>query len=392
MTATAAPLPAPAAPTSAGGFDAQAQLREYAYYTVEWLRAHAADIAIAVAAGAIIYLVLRAARRLVRRAAARHVDQAGFGATALRVLARTRQFFLVMVSVRLVDGYANPPELLAQTIRVLFILAAAIQAAIWARELVMSVVRQRAAQGSNETLGNAMAIINVLVSIALFAIAAIVVLDNVGVNVTGLIAGLGIGGIAIGLAAKGVFEDLFAALAIIFDRPFRTGESIQFGGISGTVERIGLKSTRIRALTGEEIIVSNTNLLNERLSNFARLERRRMHFAIGVTYETPVGKLRAVPTIAREIIEAGGHRLVRCGFVAFGASSLDFELQFDVLSADYDVVFKARHDVGLALIERFAAEGIAFAYPVQVAYTAAPDGTLVTPWPPPEGGLAPAAR
>jgi small-conductance mechanosensitive channel len=347
-----------------------------------WLRAHSADIAIASAAGLLVYLVLRTARRYVRRAAARQADANGIGATILRVLARTGHFFLIMVSIRLVVGYANPPELIGNTVRILFIIAATFQAAIWVREAILGIVRARAVQSGHEMLGSALSLINVLVSIALFAIAIIVVLDNVGVNVTGLIAGLGIGGIAIGLAAKGVFEDLFAALAIIFDRPFRVGETIGFEGRSATVERIGMKSTRLRALTGEEIIVSNTALLNKELSNYARLERRRMSFIIGVTYETPVPKLRALPDIARAIVEAQGHTMIRCGMTAFGASSIDYELQFDVLSDDYAVVFAARHAVGLTLIERFAAEGIGLAYPTQVSYTAAPDGTFVLPYSP----------
>ncbi len=348
----------------------------------DWVRAHSADIALASAAGLLIYLVLRTARRYVRRAAARQADANGIGATLLRVLARTGHFFLIMVSIRLVVGYANPPELIGNTVRILFIIAATFQAAIWVREAILGIVRDRAVQSGHEMLGSALSLINVLVSIALFAIAIIVVLDNVGVNVTGLIAGLGIGGIAIGLAAKGVFEDLFAALAIIFDRPFRVGETIGFDGRSATVERIGMKSTRLRALTGEEIIVSNTALLNKELSNYARLERRRMTLIFGIAYETPVAKLRAIPAMARQIVEDADHSVIRCGMTGFASSSIDFELQFDVHSDDYAVVFDARHAIGMALVERFTAEGIAFAYPVQIAYTAAPDGSLVLPYPP----------
>jgi small-conductance mechanosensitive channel len=361
---------------------AMARLTLWASDADDWVRAHSADIAIASLAGLLLYLVLRTMRRYVRRAATRQADANGVGATILRVLARTGHFFLVMVSIRLVVGYANPPELIGNTVRILFIIAATFQAAIWVREAILGIVRARAVQSGHEMLGSALSLINVLVSIALFAIAIIVVLDNVGVNVTGLIAGLGIGGIAIGLAAKGVFEDLFAALAIIFDRPFRVGETIGFEGRSATVERIGMKSTRLRALTGEEIIVSNTALLNKELSNYARLERRRMTLIFGITYETPVAKLRSVPALARAIVETADHSLIRCGMTGFGDSSIDFELQFDVHSDDYAVVFDARHAIGMALVERFASEDITFAYPVQIAYTAAPDGSLVLPYAP----------
>ncbi len=357
-----------------------AELRSSYATAIDWLQAHWGEIAIASAAGVLLYLILRFARRTIRKAAARQPEADGVWATTLRVLSRTKHFFLIMVSIRLVIGVANPPDLVGSTVRLFFIVAAAFQVAIWAREVVMSVVRHRAQHGSSEALASALTLINVLVTIAFFTIAAIVILDNIGVNVTGLVAGLGIGGIAIGLAAKGIFEDLFASLSIIFDRPFRRGETIGFDGRSATVERIGLKSTRLRALTGEELIVSNTALLNKELSNFARLERRRMSFTIGVTYETPPEKLRAIPSITKEIVEADGHTFIRCGMTGFGASSIDYELQFDVLSDEFLVVFNARHAIGMALIERFAAEDIGFAYPTQVSYTAAPNGSLVLPY------------
>jgi small-conductance mechanosensitive channel len=370
-------IPPPTPPTSSNPI---AELRSSYTHVVEWLQIHWGEVAIAAAAGLLLYVVLRFIRRRIRNAAARQLETDSVWATTLRVLARTKHFFLIMVSVRLVVGFANAPELIGSTVRFLFILAAAFQVAIWAREVVMSVVRHRAQNGSHEILGSALTLINILVTIAFFSIAGIVVLDNVGVNVTGLIAGLGIGGIAIGLAAKGIFEDLFASLSIIFDRPFRVGETIGFEGRSATVERIGMKSTRLRALTGEELIVSNTALLGKELANFAQLERRRMSFTIGVTYETPRQKLRAIPDIVRQLVEAEGHTLVRCGMIAFAASSIDYELQFDIHSTDFMVAFNARHAIGMALLDRFAAEGISFAYPTTVSYTAAPDGSLVLPY------------
>jgi small-conductance mechanosensitive channel len=357
------------------------QVRSIGRDAVGWIELHGGELLVAIAAGAAVYVLLRVIRRWVRGRAAVHPDISGIGATILRTLARTRHFFLIMVAARLVVGYASAPVLIDQTVRFLFIVAVALQAAIWAREVVMSLVRHRASETQNETLANAMAVINVLVSISLFAVAVIVVLDNVGVNVTGLIAGLGIGGIAIGLAAKGIFEDLFAALAIIFDRPFRKGESIRFDQTTATVERIGLKSTRLRALTGEEVVISNTNLLSKQLSNFARQSHRRMTLPVALTYETPVEKLRAVPDIVRAAITEHGGEFIRCGMTGFGTSSIDFDIQFDVRSEDYDVVFHTRHSIGLSLIDRFAAEGIRFAYPAQVSFTAAPDGSLIMPYP-----------
>lgn len=372
----------PATPTIVTSPDALTQLHDGWDYVLAWLAAHSGDIALATGAGALIYAVLRFARRMVRKAAAKQSDHDGFWATTLRVLARTRHFFLIMVSIRLVVGFANPPVVLADIVRFLFIVAAAFQVAIWAREVIMSMVRQRAAQGASDMLANALSLINVLVSVGLFAIAAIVVLDNLGVNVTALVAGLGIGGIAIGLAAKGVFEDLFSALAIIFDRPFRKGDVIGFDQFTATVERIGLKSTRLRSLSGEEVVVSNMNLLNKEVKNFASVPRRRLNLDFGVTYQTPAPTVERIPDMARDIVEGAGHTLIRCGLMRFGTSSLDFELQFDVFDDDYNRVFMHRHAIGVALMQRFRAEGISFAYPTQVAFTADPDGTLISPWPP----------
>src|SRR4029079_719783 len=163
---------------------------------------------------------------------------------------------------------------------------AALQGAVWARELIMGVVGRHSGDEAGEnTLANALAVIRVLVSVTLFAVAIIVILDNLGVNVTALVAGLGIGGIAIGLAAQGIFSDLFAALAILFDKPFRRGDTIRFDQTVGRVERIGLKTTRMRSLSGEQIIMANTKLLEREIHNLADGRLRRMTIPFGLRYE-----------------------------------------------------------------------------------------------------------
>src|SRR3546814_7121155 len=128
-----------------------------------------------------------------------------------------------------------------------------------------------------------------------------------GVNVTGLVAGLGIGGIAIGLAAQGIFSDLFASLSIIFDRPFRVGQAIKYDNSSGTVERIGLKSTHISSANGELLVISNTNLLSKEITNYEHLHRRRVTFPIGVIFQTTPAMLRALPALLEEQVKATGH-------------------------------------------------------------------------------------
>jgi small-conductance mechanosensitive channel len=264
------------------------------------------------------------------------------------------------------------------TIHILFIIAAALQGAIWLREIILGVILRRTSRDpdQHETLQNAMTLIRLLVTVVLFSIAAIVILDNLGVDVTGLVAGLGIGGIAIGLAAQGIFSDLFAALSIIFDKPFRRGETISFDNITGTIEKIGLKSTRLRAITGEEIIISNTNLLDKELINQTRLARRRTRFEIGVVYQTAPEQARAIPAMLKKIVEDNDAKFIRSGFVGFGDSSINFELDFDIMSSDYEVVYDGRHKIGLAILEKFNDEGLEFAYPTLMIFTSGAEGFL----------------
>jgi small-conductance mechanosensitive channel len=221
----------------------------------------------------------------------------------------------------------------------------------------------------------------VLVTVALFAIALILVLDNLGVSVTGLVAGLGIGGIAIGLAAQGIFSDLFAALSIIFDRPFRKGDTITFGTTTGTVEHIGLKSTRIRALTGEEVIISNAKLLEQQVQNWALLDRRRAVMQFGLVYQSAPELVARIPLELQEIVETQPlGTFDRCHAFQFGASSIDFELVFFVESSAYPDFMAVRQAVMLGMMRRFAELGAEFAYPTTTNFTAAPDGTMIMPY------------
>ena len=350
--------------------------------TSEWLSVHYVQIAIAIGAGILIYLALTALRQFGKRWRGDFGDPLGYTNVLGCAVARTTHFFMLMVAAKLVAGYADPPAALFKTIAFLFTIAAVLQGAIWAREIILGLIERKtlAEDGQGETLANAMGLIRVLVTFALFAIATIVVLDNLGVNVTGLVAGLGIGGIAIGLAAQGIFSDLFAALSIIFDKPFRRGETITYDTTTATVEKIGLKSTRMRAITGEKKVMSNANLLQKEITSYFTLDHRRIKFAIGVIYQTPPQLAAQIPDILKEIIEAHGGNFVRSGFVNFGASSLDFEVEFDVYLPDWDSIYQVRHKVGLAILQRFNDAGLEFAYPTQTTFTAAPDGQMIMPY------------
>lgn len=391
--ATAAAKPASTRPAAAT--NPIEDIRAWWDSSVAWVDSHWLQIGIAIAAGLAIYFLLSMLRGFALKRAQATPGEFTLTHIVGRVIHKTKSFVLAIVAVRLVAGYAQPPAVIMQIIQLVFTVAVVLQVAIWAREVILGLIQRRASDGHNETLANAMGIIRLLISVALFAIAAIVILDNMGVNVTGLVAGLGIGGIAIGLAAQGIFSDLFASLSIIFDRPFRVGETIKYDTSTATVERIGLKSTRLRSINGELLVVSNTNLLAKEITNFAHLHRRRVTFAIGVIYQTSPAMLRELPALLEEQVRAAGHEFIRSSFVTFGPSSLDFELLFDVYSEDFDVVTAARTEVGIRVFDAMAKAGYEFAYPTQTTFTAAPDGTMIMPYaesPKPKATAAKAAK
>lgn len=246
--------------------DFSAQMRDIWASTLAWFEAYWLQIIIAGVIAASIVAGLYALRRLGRKLCRPGRTRGDWLVVLGRVVSKTTNYFIIMVAIRAVDGYAQTPPALDRFVTFFFTLAAVLQGAIWAREFILGAIEHRtsAEHFQGEAIINAMGLIRLLVSVVVFAVAAVVLLDNIGVNVTGLVAGLGVGGIAIGLAAQGIFADLFAALAIIFDRPFSKGDQVSFDSSSGTIEAIGLKSTRIRAYTGELRIISNKNLLDKK--------------------------------------------------------------------------------------------------------------------------------
>lgn len=347
-----------------------------------WLEVNWLNITVAVGAAVLIYTVLSGAKTFFRRLARKHGQHSTLALILGRCAARTSHLFMALVAARLVVRYASPPEWLHDIVHFLFTIVTVFQVAMWVRESVLALIERRSdpATGS-ETIANAMGVIRVLVTVGLFAIASVVILDNMGVNVTGLVAGLGIGGIAIGLAAQGIFSDLLAALSIIIDRPFRQGEVITYDKTTARVERIGLKSTRLRAVTGERKIISNANLLQKEITGLQHIDVKRATFLLGLVYHTAPDMAERVPGILKEIVEDAGLIFVQAGFTGFGASTLDYQFDFDVPDPDHANYFMLRHKVGLAILRRFNAEGIEFAFPTQTSIAAAPDGRLIMPYP-----------
>lgn len=205
--------------------------------------------------------------------------------------------------------------------------------------------------------------------VVLWALGGLFVLSNLGVEITSLIAGLGIGGIAIAFALQGVLGDLFASLSIYLDKPFRVGDFIIIGSDMGVVERIGIKSTRIKTLQGQELVVSNTELTTARVNNYKKMEERRIAVQFGITYETPQEKVREVPGIVKRIFEnIDGARMDRAHFMSFGDFALIFEVVYYVTSADYNEYMDIQQAFNFELMQRFAEVGVEFAYPTQTLH------------------------
>jgi len=352
-----------------------------------WTVENLSDIAFALAVAAGIVVLLYGVRALVLRACKQLGPQHAFASVFVDVVRKTRLWFLVALAVQLVQGYLHPPQDVAKTIVFLFTVAAALQVAIWARALILGMIALRATdhEGDASGLASAMSIIRLLVSFAVFAIAAVVILDNLGADVTGLVAGLGIGGIAIGLAAQGIISDLFAALSILFDKPFRIGDVITYQGkegpVTGMVKQIGLKSTRILSLTGELRIIGNAQLLAQEVTNYTGRQMFRHRIAVGVVYQTDPDVAAQIPRLMQDEAEKAGHTFVRGSFTGFGPSSLDYEMLFDVDSGDMGEAMLALQAVALGVLRSFKERGIEFAYPTQTTFTAAPDGTMIMPYP-----------
>ena len=207
-------------------------------------------------------------------------------------------------------------------------------------------------------------IVSAALRIVIWGVALLLFLDNSGIKVTTMIAGLGVGGIAIAFAAQSILADVFCFFTIFFDRPFEIGDFIIAGDKMGTVENIGVKTTRLRALSGEQLVFSNADLTGSRIQNFKTMEKRRVLFALGVTYDTSHDKLAVIPDIIKSVVgEVPDALFARAHFTAYGAYSLDFEIVYFVLSGDYDKYMDVNHRINLRIKEEFDARGIEFAFP-----------------------------
>jgi len=315
------------------------------------------------------YLVLAFARRaLLKRLAGQHDTGMGWVTGLREALVRTSRLFLLVLALYAGAFFVALPVAAERMITSAMVIALFLQGALWAGHVLVGWVTWYATQeaAENSSVANALHLIQLLARVVVWSIAFLLILNNLGFDVTALIAGLGIGGIAIALAAQNILGDLFASLAIVLDQPFVVGDFVIVGDKMGTIEQIGIKTTRIRSLSGEQLVCSNADLLSSRIHNYKRMAERRVVFSIGVTYQTPADKLEALSRMLRAIVEGQERvRFDRAHFARFGDSTLDFEVVYWVLSPDYNLFMDIQQQINLAIVRQLAGEGIDIAYPTR---------------------------
>jgi len=332
---------------------------------------------LAIAIVAFVWFILRVVmRRLVTRLKRYAAKTPGrFDDLLVELLAKTRFLFVLIVAFYAGSLILTLPDVAERALRGVFVLGLLVQAGYWGDGLITFWIRRTARRKMEEDAATATSLtaLSFVAKAIVWTVVVLVALDNFGIDITALIAGLGIGGIAIALAVQNVLGDLFASLSIIVDKPFVIGDFIIVGDLMGSVERIGLKTTRVRSLSGEQIIFSNSDLLGSRVRNYKRMYERRIVFPFGVTYQTPIAALEGIPETVRQIVEAQPDvRFDRCHFRSFGAYSLDFETVYYVLVPDYNVYMDRQQTINLAMMKAFEEAGIEFAYPTQTLFLERP--------------------
>ncbi len=287
------------------------------------------------------------------------------------LLQKTSLILLLALAVYFGSTLLQLPAKVSGLIDRLLIIVFLLQAGIWGDALIRyrltDVVKRKTAEDASSVA--TITVLGFISRLVVWSIVVLVGLDNLGFNITTLIAGLGVGGIAVALATQNILGDLFASISIVLDKPFVVGDFIIVGDYLGTVEYIGIKTTRLRSLSGEQLVFSNNDLLGSRIRNYKRMSERRIVFSIGVVYQTPQEKLQAIPAIIREIIEAQSNaRFDRAHFKEYGDFALIFEIVYYVGSPDYNVYMDLQQAINLAIFRRFEQEQIEFAYPTQTLF------------------------
>lgn len=341
-------------------------------------------LALAILAG-VVALLYAAKVMLVRRLQhiAPHTDTY-LDDLAIRILASTQPLFIFLMGVHAGAQVLSLPPRSETILQHLSVTVFLLQAARWGDVGIKGWfhhyrLRRSAEDAASTTSTAALAFV---ARTALWVVVLLMILDNFGVNVTTLVASLGIGGIAVALAMQNILGDLFSSLSIVLDKPFVVGNFIIVDDVLGTVEYVGLKTTRLRSLGGEQIVFSNSDLLKSRIRNYKHMQTRRIVFTIRTPYQLAKAQLLAVPAILRQAVEAQEMASFdRAHFKGFGTSSLEFETVYHVQSGDYGVYMDVQQAINVFLFERFDEQGIPFAYPTQLLRLDQPDEWVIVAHP-----------
>jgi small-conductance mechanosensitive channel len=331
---------------------------------ISWLYAGIAAVLLYVLLSVVLRFVVARMETFAARTST-HLDD-----LAVEVFKSTQSVALFMVSVLFGAGFLDLNDKWDARISHLWFLVIGFQIAVWINRGVTVWTAGRlssmSASAHNPVITT---MLSWMVRGLLWSVLFLAVMANMGVNITAFVASLGVGGVAVALAVQSILSDLFASLAIGLDKPFEVGDFIVFGDIAGTIEHIGLKTTRIRSLSGEEIVCGNTQLLKNTLHNYKRMSERRILFGFGVTYDATVDQLRAIPDVVKTAVEAAGTtRFDRAHFKQFGESSLDFEVVYYVTDPGYNLYMDIQQKINLALVSEFSSMGVGFAFPTRTLH------------------------
>lgn len=285
------------------------------------------------------------------------------------MLSLVKKIILILywLAFRLSAKILNLNTMIEETIKLISIaLAIAIGAMLLSSLLLFFIGNYIKNKIDGENRNNIYQWINRMVELVIWSIALILFLDNIGIQITSLVTGLGIGGVALAFAAQAILVDLFCSFTIFFDKPFEIGDFIIVGDQMGTVEYIGMKTTRLRALSGEQLILANSDLTKSRIKNYKTMAERRVLFKLGVAYDTALAKLKEIPAVIKNIISnVPQTRFGRAHFCAYGAYSLDYEIVYYVLSSDFDIYMDINQEINFQIKAEFEQRGIEFAFPTQ---------------------------
>ncbi len=326
---------------------------------------------IALGAAGLTVLIIRVIRYALSRWLSKHYDKTKslLDDFLYRITQRTWTFLRIAAAILTVLAILQTKPDFTPTARAIALLLGLVQVAVWGSSIIDLYARHRIKieVEENPSIATAMNAAGIISKVVLWSLLLLLGLDNIpGIEVNTLIASLGISSIAVALAVQNILGDLFAALAIAFDKPFEIGDFINAGDYGGTVERIGIKSTRMRAPTGEQLVVSNSDLLKSRIRNFKRMTRRQQVFTVGVAADTPYEKLKQIPDILREIVAAQSEvEFGRAHFRTFGEYTLDFEVVYFLPVPDFTLFMDTQQAINLEIHRRFAEEGIGMPYPTQ---------------------------